>query len=300
MTNGLEIRPARAEDRDAVFAFCAQTWDDGDYIPEVWDTWLADADGAFLAAVEDGRPVGIIHLALLSPQEAWLEGIRVDPAARRQGIGRELTARAMAIARERGAVVARLFTSSDNTASQAMVTGLGFDQVAAFVRYRATAESLPEPETIPPGATLRTASLADLDTLWSYLKGSNLVPLNGGLIVDGWVARALTRSVLETRLDSGDVLVLEAWGQIQALAVLRTDVGEDDEEGTSRLVAEYVDGMAEWIGRLARALRGLAARRGLERVVVALPSLLILHDAMDGAGFQRPGSHELWCYARQV
>ena len=26
----LEVRPARPEDRDAVLAFCAHTWDDGD------------------------------------------------------------------------------------------------------------------------------------------------------------------------------------------------------------------------------------------------------------------------------
>jgi len=39
------FRPAAPRDREAVFAFCATTWPNGDYIPRVWDAWLADPEG---------------------------------------------------------------------------------------------------------------------------------------------------------------------------------------------------------------------------------------------------------------
>jgi hypothetical protein len=41
MAHDLTIRPARPDDRPAMERICAHTWEWGDYIPEVWDDWLA-------------------------------------------------------------------------------------------------------------------------------------------------------------------------------------------------------------------------------------------------------------------
>src|SRR5689334_20226194 len=136
----VEVRPARPEDRAAVLAFCEGTWEDGDYIADVWDEWLAADDSALLVAVLDDRPVGLVRARLVSADESWLEGIRVDPAVRRRGIGRVLLSRVLVASRERGAAVARLFTSADNVASQQLIAAFGFDQVAAFVDYVAPAD----------------------------------------------------------------------------------------------------------------------------------------------------------------
>src|SRR5438477_7266508 len=99
----IEVRPAREDDREPVLAFCARTWDDGDYIQYVWDDWLADTSGALLVATLAGRPVGLTHLRMMSPDEAWIEGVRVNPETRRQGVARKLTSRTLATAHERGA-----------------------------------------------------------------------------------------------------------------------------------------------------------------------------------------------------
>jgi ribosomal protein S18 acetylase RimI-like enzyme len=295
----IEIRPARAEDHDAVFAFTARTWgDDGDYIPYVWDQWLADQQGTMLVAIAEGRAVGLIHVAMLAADEAWIEGIRVDPALRRQGIGRALTMQALAAARERGAKVARLFTDEDNSASQQMVAGFGFVRVAAFVGFTAPAEARDEPEALPPEYTLRTPGTGDLARIWAFLQASNLVPLNGGLLVQGWQARALSAGVLEQRLAAGEVHTLEAWDAIQALAVVHANPRA---ERGPRLSVQYLDGVSEGIGRLALALRHLAAREGLNEVSLLLPQdVLILRDAMDGAGYTPRDDHATWCYARAL
>src|SRR5437879_7456093 len=140
----LDVRPARAEDREAVLAFCAHTWSEGDYIEDVWDEWLHDERGALLVAVSQDRPIGMIHVALYSDDEAWLEGIRVDPAQRRRGVGRVLVSRALVTARERGGKVARLFTDHDNIASQDLITGFGFKRVAEVSHYEAPALTMEE------------------------------------------------------------------------------------------------------------------------------------------------------------
>ena len=275
------VRPARPEDRDAVLAFCAHTWDDGDYIEYVWDDWLDDARGVLLVGLLDGTPVGINHLRMVSDDEAWLEGMRVDPAYRRAGFGGILTSRAMVAGRERGAAVARLFTSSDNIASQGMIARFGFVRVAEMVRYRGP--------TLPPDDTAQLAPLTrpgpdDFERIWGWLVQSNLAPLTGGLEYVDWQARALTEPLLRGYLAAGQVRLIEEWDAIQALAIPMARASGERE--TPTLDVRYIDGLAESIGRMALALRAEAAAAGCERVELWLPNLLILRDAMDGAGYE--------------
>jgi ribosomal protein S18 acetylase RimI-like enzyme len=293
----VEVRPAQPEDREAVLAFCERTWDDGDYISQVWDEWLADTEGALLVGVLDARPVALIHMRMVSAHEGWLEGIRVEASVRHQGIGRTITSRALVAAREREVVVVRLFTDSDNTSAQRLVAGLGFQQVASFVGYEAPATAAQGDEAVPAGAALRTPGTAELGRVWAFLEASNLVPLNGGLLVARWTARALTRPLLEQRLAAGEVCVLEAWGAIQALAVT---AAQPQARRGAYLAVEYLDGTSEGVGRLALALRGEALRQGLGFVRVTLPDALMLHDAMAGAGYARRHDGATWCYARRL
>lgn len=277
----LEVRPARPEDRDAVLAFCAHTWDDGDYIQYVWDGWLNDDRGVLLVGLLDGQPVAINHVAMISEDEAWLEGMRVDPAFRRSGFGRILVSRSLVAARDREAAVARLFTSSHNLASQGMIARFGFVRVAEMVRYRGPA--LASDDAVKPVA-LAHPGPDDFERLWEWLEHSNLTPLTGGLEYNGWQAQALTEPRLRGYLAAGQVRTFEEWGTIQALAIR---VARPRDSGRPpALEVRYMDGQADGIGRLALALRAEAANERCERVELWLPDLLILHDAMDGAGYE--------------
>jgi GNAT superfamily N-acetyltransferase len=85
--NDVEVRPAREEDKAAVLAFCEQTWEhQEDYIYRVWDKWLADERGRIFVAVVDGLPVAMQRVVLMSDDEAWWEGLRVDPNYRGRGL----------------------------------------------------------------------------------------------------------------------------------------------------------------------------------------------------------------------
>jgi ribosomal protein S18 acetylase RimI-like enzyme len=328
----LDVRLARPEDREAVFTFCARTWPDGDYIPSVWDEWLTDDDGTLLVAVAGTQPVGLIHLRMMSPDESWIEGVRVDPTARRQGVGRVLVSRALVTARERGAQVARLFTDYDNLPAQSLFAHFGFTRIAEVVRYTApaledapealaggmdahastaadtprnpptptaAAESAPaeEDNTVLEGAHITTPGEDQFERVWDRLVQSNLAPLTGGLEFDGWSARALSEPFLRAEMTSGRVLMLEDWDTILALAVIQDFPGTVGER--SSLDIRYIDGFSDAIGRLALVLREVAQDHGLARVTLWLPDLLILHDAMDGAGYTRD-SGAMWIYARDL
>ena len=298
------VRRARAGDRDEVLAFCATTWPNGDYIEYVWDEWLADEEGALLVAAVDERPVAIVHVRMMSRDEAWLEGMRVNPAERRRGIGGTLTSRALVAARERGATVARLFVDSDNTVSQQLVSRFGLQRVAEVVRYTAPA-LMPEDERAAgtpgsdealAGAQISVPDASAFERIWLWLTQSNLTPFSGGLEYDEWSARALTEPRLREYLERHEVLLLEEWETILALAVSREIPADGDEP--PRLDIRYADGQADGLGRLALVLRKLAAQRGLARVDLWLPDLLILRDALDGAGYTHGAT--MLVYARTL
>lgn len=282
MADELEVRPARPEDRDAVLAFCAHTWADGDYIEYVWDDWLKeDGKSVLLVGLLDGQPVGINHMRMLSDDEAWLEGIRVDPAYRREGIGRVLTSRALVAAREHGATVARLLTAFDNVASQGMLARFGFLRVAEMALFRGPALAQDDGVAI---ATPTRPGPDDFERLWEWLVQSNLAPLTGGLEYADWQARALTEPLLRGYLAAGQARLIEEWGAIQALAIAVPTAPDWDR--TPTIAVRYIDGLADAIGRLALSLRAEAAATGYARVDLWLPDLLILRDAMAGAGYE--------------
>lgn len=316
------VRPARPEDREAVLAFCARIWDGHDYIAYVWDAWLADTRGALLVAIEAGseRPVGLVHVRMVSDDEAWMEGIRVDPDARRRGIARQLSVAALVAARARGTRVARLMISRENAASQQLAAGFGYAKVAEVVRYEAPAlepeapgesedaesgEDMAESDdhTAPahdaaPGMRLIIAGVEDFERVWAWMERSSQLPLSGGLGFGDWSARALSEPEVRAALAEGRAWLLEEWETIQALALLEEQPAYAPDE-RDRLHLRTMDGTSEGIGRLALVLREEAGLRGLGSVSLWLPDLLILRDAMAGAGYEADGT-PMWIYAREL
>jgi GNAT superfamily N-acetyltransferase len=285
----LETRLAQPEDKAAVLAFCAQTWEWGDYLPEVWDEWLTDPMGRLLVATLDGRPVAVMHLRMVAPDEGWLEGMRVDPTMRRQGIARAVSERGREEARALGATVVRLATHSDNSIAQRATEGDHFEHVGTFVLYEAPAEQLEDVELPTP------ATPDDLPDVLALLSLSSVFPAMGGLVYYQWSARALTETLLEERVAEGNLLLLKQGADLQALAICHPQV-----EGEPTLHVEYLDGATEGVGRLAYGLRAVAAKRGLEQVVLAIPDQLMLRDMLVGIGYQTEDTEAYWVYERAL
>ena len=285
------IRLAQPQDKATVLAFCAQTWDWGDYIPQVWDEWLADPSGRLLVAILADRPVGLIHMQMVASDECWLEGMRVDPAMRKQGISKRLNEQAMREARRMGATVARLATRSDNVVAQRALDSGGFAQVGTYLHYAAPAEEVrgaPQP---------LVAAAQDLPALLAFLDRSNIFPVTGGLIYADWGdrTRALTEEVLSERLANGQVLLLRQWGDFQAIAICGLQNAAEPV-----LLVEYIDGTTEGVGRLAYGMRSLALERGLEQVAITIPNVLMLRDVLEGTGYQTEDAGFFLVYQRQL
>jgi len=233
----IEIRTARPEDRDTVFAFCAHTWKWGDYIERVWDEWLQDSTGKLFAAVADERPVGIAHLRMLNSTEAWLEGLRIDPAYRQQGIGTALNMAELEEAIHRGATNARCVTESTNTGSIRIVDAIHMRQVGAFAPFRAhPLEATTKQQSTSENTQLATAD--DLDEIIDYLNASNTFPAVGGLYYAGFTAYEITAQLLEEKIATQQFYLLRHWDRLDGLAIAEP---RNDHQGR-RLSLGYIDG----------------------------------------------------------
>lgn len=268
------IRRATAGDRDAVLAFCRNTFSWGDYIDQEWDNWLADPGGVLLVAEVADVPVAVGHARMMSATEAWLEGLRVHPAQRRRGIADAMNAAGCDWARARGASIARLATETTNEPALRQVARIGFVPVAEFGYWLAAAD-------VRAGSTeRRSGQSTDLPEIRSMWHGSDVFTAGAGLAALGWGWRRLTFDDLASGLADGRILIAAGgFGLLGAVA---------DE---TRLMW-LDDAPAVW-ERLLLTARRRAADDGHSQASALLPRHAGIEAALAGAGFEQAGAYRL-------
>ena len=292
----LVFRPGRPQDLPEVERLCTGTWDWGDYIPEVWEHWLADEEGHVAVAELEGRMVALGRVVIQPRGQAWLEGMRVDPEYRRQGIAWQFVHYKLAYARAHGVRVARLSTADSNQPVHRMMKRLGMECVGRYEMLTADAQ--------PGGEALHTLSASDAPAVTAFLERSPVLVAARGLYSLDWAWQALSPTRTVELLAAGHVV--GQWtgdGALAALAVLE----REPEDG--RLWVGFADaalGLDAQAGpaaqdqafqALAGELQDLAVRRKVERVSAMLPAVPALRDAFRATGYQYVDWRgELWIY----
>lgn len=281
----LHIRPARPEDKAAVVEFTKNIWDGDDYLPRVWDSWLADPHARLYVGEVDGQPVATGRIALLSPTQAWLEGLRVDPNYRGRGYARQMhdftVAAAVAIP---GVERVGLATSWENEAVRHMSLASGMHQVGDFYYTVAPAADNDAPE-------LNVFGPQDFAAVRARVDGSECARLAGGHMANGWQFPVLTDALLDRLLREGRVVGYARAGQPVVLALL----GQNKERADVWIGFLAGDGETA-VGDLARALRGRALGLPDARARAMLPAGLTDYAALQEAGFGDPEDGEFHVY----
>lgn len=270
---GLTLRPARPEDKQRVLEITARTWGEhGDYIAEVWDSWLADPKGELTVAEVDGVVVALAKITWQGEGQWWLEGLRVDPDRRLNGIGQAMNAYQLGQIKRWGGGMIRYATGIRNEGSHRIAEQAGFKVLARFV------ERVAEKLDVPVEAQMLTR--ADLDAVWNITRDSDLLRAANGAYVFEWRASRMTRERLAEYLDRGVVMGVRdgagrvcAWGLVEHVPDL------------DRLGLFSLDGATDGITALARAVRAHAAVLGkvmVEAVTTPHPRAL---QALEAAGY---------------
>jgi GNAT superfamily N-acetyltransferase len=264
---GVEFRPATHDDYEDVAAFTRDTWTElSDYIPDVYHDWIAGEDRQTLVADTGDGVVGIAQMVLLSPREAWAQGMRVAPEARGEGVAAALTRRLFSWAREQGAVVARNMVFSWNEAGMGQSRSVGFEPVTEFRWLH------PDPAAGDPPAAVGS----DPEAAWSFWTGSEAHTHLGGLALDmdeSWAMRELTPELLERAAAETALLTVTGTEGVRGLAYRTRAFDREGEDETERW-AEY--GLGAWADLTAAEtlLRGVAADAadcGADRTRLLIP-----------------------------
>ncbi len=286
------VRPATANDKEEVLAFCVPEEGGEDYIQYVWDTWLNDPQGQLFVATDDQRPVGIVHMQMLTEIDAWIEGLRVAPDHRRAGIGKALMESAIVEAMRREGEYIRLVVDADNTPSIRLCESLHLRPVSTFTLYSATPFAPRSKERLREG--IRIAEMDDIDEIIDYLNSSSIFPLVGGLYYVQFKAYPITADLLEQKIQAQQVYVLKRWEKMDGIAIAEVR----EERGEHRISVGYIDGTAiEPISFLAYDLRHRLSEMEMDRVRIYAPDLMLIRDAFDGAEYESDGGM-LYTYER--
>lgn len=265
------MRPARVDDKDGVLAFCQNTFSWGDYITDAWDRWLTDNDGQMLVGVVDQQPVALIHIAFIDDGVAWLEGMRVHPNFRRQGIGGTIDQAARAFARLRGSRLARLATSIRNIPAQKTLAKESYSCVARFNEWEA------EPARID-FSTPRRAVQNDADRILELWHIASRRTKRALMQDQHWRWAELSRGRLLDYIHSGEVRIVDG-----GVALLMT-FDEHDWSGTNLYA---LVGDEESMFTLAYAARGETAYRGYQHIEAMLIDHPPVNTALERAGYHR-------------
>jgi RimJ/RimL family protein N-acetyltransferase len=251
------MRLAVPADREPVIGFCRHTWGaEPDYIEQVIDRWLGGGDGVLAVAEVGGRAAACCYIRFMSPREAFLAGMRVDPDHRRAGLSIDLTRFCVAHAARQGRTTVRLIVGWNNQPALAAVARCGFEAVGRMTHWsRAVDRSAAE---IPVPRAIGRAPAPPAGALWAV----------------GWSVREITPGDVAERWSAGWAL-----GGDGGLALLRP--GED------HLWLAWLDGTAAGRATLARAALAATARAGLGRCRVLLGNDPLTHRALEAAGFER-------------
>lgn len=260
------VRPARHDDYDDVVRITEDVWPDremSDYIPDVFHEWV-DSDGPErrTAVVEvDGQAVGLAQAVMLTDDEAWFQGMRIDPEYRGAGLSQLVTDYLIEWAADAGASVGRNMVFSWNEAGLGQSLAAGFEAVTTF-RW-----AHPEPADRTPEIQVGS----DPDAAWRYWQESDGREALSGLALDSqetWALSTLTRETLD-RLATDQTVLTVGDDEPQGMACrVRTT-----ESGNERL-AEY--GVSVWSDvdaarALFSAVAADAATLGVDGTRVFIP-----------------------------
>ncbi len=119
-------RPTRRSDIPAILEITRHTWNGLEYVPRMLEQWLLDTSGWMFTAEISGNPVGMIKLSILTDDQWWIEGLRVNQLIKNRGIGKHLFNYAINFWKQQLSGTLQMLTGEMNSTSLHLADVAGF------------------------------------------------------------------------------------------------------------------------------------------------------------------------------
>ncbi|KAF0194163.1 MAG: acetyltransferase [Bacillota bacterium] len=274
----IEVRPLRMEDRDEVVAISKQVWDD-DYIGTVYDKWVADTAGLFVCVTYQGAIAGFAKVSMHTNDDAWLEGLRVDPHKRGLGLGKRLTRHCIEACLSLGIANTRLSTYIGNHESIGIIESHGFKRTAEF---KALYLPIKQSEATPSFCSV----MSDANKVEAALAQETLDRCKGYASFD-FTFEKITSRLIEELAKEGAVHGVCVDGHVKGMMFASTRHSKG-----AALFLSYIQGPGHYAELIDTAIAH-AERLGVNEVITMCPSDDMLREALVEKGFKAWDDHEL-------
>ena len=236
----MQIRDARPSDKQAVLDFCKDTFSWGDYIADVWDSWISQ--GNLFVAVQNDTLIGLSHLALIDNRQSWLEGIRIHPDHRRKGYGKKMISYCESIVNSK---TMRMIIENDNAPSIDLAKSMGYDIEDQWRLYALT-----------PKKEISSVILAtDMDQITKFASSNTYV--------DSWKWLLLEESDLKELIQQKRILL-----SVQNEQVLAMGIWNESKNFTNVLQLGFIDGTEEGMMDILQYIQNKGHELHSERIQV--------------------------------
>jgi GNAT superfamily N-acetyltransferase len=278
------VREAKESDKDAVLRFSQNAFEHGDYIADVWDSWLVDPEGKIFVATFEDTPIGMLHVQMVKKGEAWLEGARVAAEFRRRGVASSLNSACFEWAIKRGAKVARLVTNSTNLVARKALAKMEFECVSNWTRMQFDGSQL------DVSYDARFAEERDIEIIWRFLRGSGDFAASAGLFVIMFRWMSLDLAELEGFIRRRMAIIHESKRGVDGLILFDDTIRQAWQRNSVQTC--YVDGSARAILSMSRFLKGHLYNESVASIYGAMCNRRHLTSSFARVGFKaHPRSH---------
>ncbi|NEQ35807.1 MAG: GNAT family N-acetyltransferase [Okeania sp. SIO3I5] len=275
----VQVRLARTEDREAVLAFCQNTWENkSDYIHLVWDQWFSEPKGRIFVAVVNEVPVGIGRVFMVSDSEAWWEGLRVDRAYRGQGIARILNSQIEEFLRENNIKTSRCIVRSEDQVMLGMMARRNRKIISYYIPHRNTPISTVESLS---GLIFTQLNNSDFNSAWELVNSSEFYGENNCFYIGREVKwQKLKIELFKNLIERGLVWGIKQSDRLVSLAI-QSALDRDKEV----FWLGYIRGTKESLPILLLELRHLAFQKKYSSIGGFFPTCELLLNYLEKGEF---------------
>lgn len=207
------IRQLKESDRDDILEIARYTWEGHDYLPYFFDTWINDRNSHTAAVERNGHVVALANLRVIeNGRTGWMEGLRVHPDYRGQGLASILTHHVVKIAKEIPVERIRYTTAAGNEKSLHLGESVGMKR-----RFDLAVHWQDRLDEVPLHTSVGSIKEAAIDELLPTLAESELLPHN--VIIYDWKALDVSHHALEKISSLSKFWVQSVAGKIESFSL---------------------------------------------------------------------------------